>query len=147
VATAPQIADGKTTVDMDTVRAVISHRMFVLANYARDVIKPVTDAELCGSERQCRRVARQARKLLARPENSLDAVSRERLQTLLDRSQVLATVHRSRQQLQQMWERTASSQEALLASLQQWCREAEESGIRALEDFARSLRTYSPVTR
>lgn len=146
VATAPQIAAGKTTIDMDTVKAVISHRMFVLANYARDVIKPVADAELCGSERQCRRMARQAQRLLVRSEQSLDAVSRERLQALLERSQVLATVHRSRQQLQQMWERTASSQDALLASLQQWCRDAEQSGIRALEDFARSLRTYSPVT-
>ena len=146
VARKPEIRADKTTIDMDTVRAVVTHRMYVLANYARDVIKPVTHAELCGSESQCKRMARQARRLLVRSEGSLDAISRERLQAILERSQVLATVHRSRQQLQQVWERTASSQEALLASLQQWCRDAEDSGIKALQDFARSLRTYSPVT-
>ena len=40
----------------------------------------------------------------------MDASSRERLENLLKRSQVLATVHRSRKQLQQVWDRTASSQ-------------------------------------
>ena len=62
-------------------------------------------------------------------------------------SQVLAKVHRSRQQLQQVWERTATSQDALLSALQQWCRDAEASGIKALQDFAENLRGYHPATR
>ena len=83
---------------------------------------------------------------MTREEASLDASSRRRLQAILSHSQVLATVHRSRQQLQQVWDRTASSQEVLLAALQQWCREAENSGIKALQDFARTLRSYQPAT-
>ena len=71
-------------------------------------------AELCASERHCRRLARQARRLLLREESALDATSRRRLNLILERSQVLATVHRSRKQLQQVLERTASSQEALV---------------------------------
>jgi stearoyl-CoA desaturase (delta-9 desaturase) len=145
VAREPAIDDSKGVVDMDTVKAVVVHRMHVMANYARDVIKPVTQAELCQSEGECRRIARQARRLLTRDESSLDASSRQRLQSLLERSQVLATVHRSRQQLQQVWDRTASSQEALLGALQQWCRDAEGSGIKALEDFAHTLRSYRPA--
>jgi stearoyl-CoA desaturase (delta-9 desaturase) len=146
VARAPALDRDKAVVDMDTVKAVVVHRMHVLANYARDVIKPVAQAELCRSEGECRRLARQARRLLVRDESSLDPTSRQRLQSILERSQVLATVHRSRQQLQQVWDRTASSQEALLNALQQWCKEAEDSGIQALEDFARSLRSYRPAT-
>ena len=69
----------------------------------------------------------------------------EMVESILKNSQVLATVHRSRKQLQQVWDRTASSQEALLASLQQWCREAEGSGIKALQDFSRGLRSYYPA--
>ena len=137
---------GKGVIDMDTVKAVVVHRMYILANYAREVIQPVADAELCHSERHCRRLARQARKLLVRDEASMDAGSRERLENLLNRSQVLATVHRSRKQLQQVWDRTASSQEALLAALQQWCRDAENSGIKSLQAFARSLRSYAPAS-
>jgi stearoyl-CoA desaturase (delta-9 desaturase) len=119
--------------------------MYVLANYARDVIRPVANAELCTSERHCRSLARQAQRLLLREESSLDASSRRRLQALLQQSQVLATVHRSRKQLQQVWEKTASSQDALVAALQQWCRDAEQSGIKALEEFAHTLRTYRPA--
>ena len=36
-----------------------------------------------------------------------------------------------------------ASQERLLHALEQWCHEAEESGIRALQDFARTLPRYS----
>jgi len=145
VAREPAMDVGKSAIDMDTVRAVVVHRMHILANYAREVIRPVADAELCASERDCRRLARQAKRLLLRDEALLDAASRQRLESLLSRSQVLATVHRSRLQLQQVWERTASSQEVLLSALQQWCREAEGSGIKALQDFARSLRGYHPA--
>ncbi|MCB1786057.1 MAG: fatty acid desaturase [Gammaproteobacteria bacterium] len=145
VARRPSRLRDKSVIDMDTVRAVVTHRMHVLANYAREVIKPVADAEFCRSERHCRRLARQARRLLAREESSLDVQSRQRLENLLDRSQMLATVHRFRKQLQQVWERTASSQDALLGALQQWCREADSSGIKALQDFARNLRSYAPA--
>jgi stearoyl-CoA desaturase (delta-9 desaturase) len=145
VARGPGMDTAKTAIDLETVKAVVSHRMYVLANYARDVIRPVANAELCTSERHCRRLARQAQRLLLREESSLDPSSRRRLQTLLQQSQVLATVHRSRKQLQQVWEKTAGSQDALVAALQQWCRDAEQSGIKALEEFARTLRTYRPA--
>ena len=145
VARAPGVDQAKSVVDMDTVKAVITHRMHVLANYAREVIKPVADAELCRSEIDCRRLARQARRLLVRDVASLDELSRKRLENILNKSQVLAKVHRSRQQLQQVWEKTATNQEALLASLQQWCREAEDSGIKALQEFSQRLRSYTPA--
>jgi stearoyl-CoA desaturase (delta-9 desaturase) len=142
VARPPQLGAARPAVDLETVKAVIAHRMHVLADYTRDVIRPVAEAELCRSERHCRRLARQARRLLLRDESQLDPSSRARLEQILSRSQVLATVHRSRTQLQQVWDRTAASQEALVSALQQWCREAESSGIKALQDFARSLRSY-----
>jgi stearoyl-CoA desaturase (delta-9 desaturase) len=145
VAAEPDTDRGKSVVDIETVKAVVSHRMYVLANYARDVIRPVADQELCTSEQRCRRLARQAQRLLLREESALDPLNRERLQHLLERSQVLAKVHRSRKQLQAVWEKTASSQEALVAALQQWCRDAEQSGVKALADFSRDLRTYRPA--
>ena len=143
VAPTPRRTEGKTIVDLDTVRAVIANRMHVLAQYAQDVVWPVSRAELCGKEAACRRVYRQARRLLTRGEGRLDARGRERLAQLLERSPTLATVVDYRRRLQDVWERTAASQEALLQSLQDWCRQAEGTGIRALADFAHSLRSYT----
>lgn len=145
VARAPEIAVGKQVVDMETVKAVIGHRMHVLASYARDVIKPVTRKELCADEGSCRKLYRQAKRLLVRDDARLDEAGRRRLADILHRSQTLATVHQYRQQLQQVWERRASSQEALLQALQEWCQRAEATGIKALEEFAQRLRGYMPA--
>lgn len=145
VALKPLIDASKVNIDMDTVKAVVVHRMHVLANYARDVVKPVTEAEICRSEQHCKKLARQARRLLNTDEDRLDTAARARLNEILEKSQVLATVHQYRESLEQIWKRTATSQEVLLQSLQEWCREAESTGIKALVDFSRSLRGYQPA--
>jgi stearoyl-CoA desaturase (delta-9 desaturase) len=143
VAPRPHLAEGKTMVDLDTLKAVITNRMHVAARYARDVIRPVSRMELCGEDAACRRVYRQARRLLVRDESHLDETSRQRLARLLEKSPTLATVVEYRKRLQEVWERTTASQEALLQSLQEWCRQAEASGIRSLAEFAQTLRRYT----
>jgi stearoyl-CoA desaturase (delta-9 desaturase) len=143
VAPRPQLAEGKTTIDLDTLKAVITNRMHVAARYARDVIRPVSRAELCGEDAVCRRLFRQTRRLLVQDEAQLDPTSRQRLARLLERSPTLATVVDYRRRLQEVWERTTASQEALLQSLQEWCRQAEASGIRSLAEFAHTLRRYT----
>jgi stearoyl-CoA desaturase (delta-9 desaturase) len=146
VAPRPHLAEGKTMVDLDTLKAVITNRMHVAARYARDVIRPVSRMELCGEDAACRRVYRQARRLLVRDESHLDETSRQRLARLLEKSPTLATVVEYRKRLQEVWERTTASQEALLQSLQEWCRQAEASGIRSLAEFAHNLRRYTLQT-
>jgi len=146
VAPRPHLAAGKTMVDLDTLKAVITNRMHVAARYASDVIWPVSRKELCGEDAACRRVYRQTRKLLLRDESHLDETSRQRLARLLERSPTLATVVEYRKRLQDVWERTTANQEALLQSLQDWCRQAEASGIRSLAEFAHTLRRYTLQT-
>ena len=147
VAPRPHLAAGKTMVDLDTLKAVITNRMHVAARDAREVIRPVSREELCGEDAACRRVYRQARKLLIRDESHLDETSRQRLARLLEKSPTLATVVEYRRKLQDVWERTTANQDALLQSLQDWCRQAEASGIRSLAEFAHTLRSYTLQTR
>ena len=111
----------------------------------RDVALKILPEAFAGDAERMGRFQREAQALAEEARWAREAEPKQRLQAVLERSHVLATVHRSRQQLQQVWDRTASSQEALLTALQQWCREAEASGIKALEDFARSLRNYRPA--
>jgi stearoyl-CoA desaturase (delta-9 desaturase) len=140
------VIEGKSVVDMDTLKAVIVSRMHVLSNYAKDVLAPVSRSELCSSADSCRKVYRQTRKLLIREESRLDEKARLRLQKILEQSQNLRTVYQYRQRLQEVWERTAGSQEQLLQSLQEWCHQAEATGISALEEFSQRLRGYSLKT-
>ncbi len=136
------LVPGKDVVDMDTLKAVVVSRMLVLANYAREVLTPVSRMELCDSERACRKLYRQTRRLLVSEESRLDDKARQSLQRVLEHSQNLRTVYQFRQRLQQVWERTACNQEQLLSALQDWCRQAEATGIKSLEEFAQSLRGY-----
>jgi stearoyl-CoA desaturase (delta-9 desaturase) len=139
----PELVRDKEIVDMDTLRAVILNRMHVLASYAQEVLGPVSRKELCGADHSCRRMYRQARKLLLAGERRLDSLKRDRLGRLLAQNQTLHTVYQFRQRLQAVWDRRATSQERLLESLQEWCRQAEATGIRSLQEFARRLRQYS----
>jgi stearoyl-CoA desaturase (delta-9 desaturase) len=141
-----RVVPEKMTVDLETVSAVLGNRLQVLSNFARQVVRPVLKAELCDSESACRKKYRAARKLLLN-QAVLDAAAREKLQRILQESQALATVYQYQQRLSQMWERTAASQEVRLESLQEWIRQAEETGVDALERFAHQLRGYTVKPR
>lgn len=139
----PKVVSGKEHPDMDTLSAVIRSRMHVIARYGQEVLVPVTRAELCRDAAHCRRLVRKSQKLLTKEAGRLDAAARQRVEQLLAQHQTLATVYHFRERLQEVWDRRAPTQEALLKMLQDWCQQAEATGIQALERFSRNLRGYS----
>jgi len=141
----PRYIEGKAIVDLDTLKAVIVGRMHVIRRFSNEVLHPVTREELCRSERHCRRMARRATRLLARESSRLDDGARQRLEQILQQSQQLRVVYQFRERLRQIWERKAPSQEDLLKLLQDWCHQAEATGIHALERFSRNLRGLALV--
>jgi stearoyl-CoA desaturase (Delta-9 desaturase) len=143
VAPRPVIIAGKYSIDRDTVRAVVANRMHVMANYAREVIRPVLKQERQQAEGSCKRTLRRARALLTRETSLIDEAARQRLDSLLEQFSNLRVVYHYRQQLQSVWARKATSQESLIKALQDWCLQAEATGISSLEEFARRLRGYS----
>lgn len=141
----PRIIAGKHSVDLETLKAVVVGRMHVIRRFSSEVLHPVTRQELCRNERHCRRVARRAARLLARESSRLDEQAQLRLEQILAKSQQLRVVYQFREQLRQIWERKAPSQEELLERLQDWCQQAESTGIQALERFSRNLRGLALV--
>jgi stearoyl-CoA desaturase (delta-9 desaturase) len=69
------------------------------------------------------------------------------LNEVLSTSRELEIVYKFRVQLQDVWGRAAANHETLVVALKEWCAQAEATGIKALQDFARSLRYYTPVAR
>jgi len=143
VAPRPRVIAGKGSIDMDTVRAVVTGRMHIAARYAREVLAPVARAELCRSKRHCRRLFRRTQRLLIMEGPRLDERARQRLEQVLAQNQTLEIVYQFRERLRELWGRTAPNQEALLTSLQDWCQQAEATGIQSLEAFSRKLRSYT----
>ena len=137
------ILERKERVDLETVRAVVRGRMYVMASYARDVIRPVLRQQRQQCDDSCKRTLRRARGLLVRDTSLINDRARVRLEQILARFNDLKTVYQYRQQLQSVWTRKAASQEVVRKALQEWCQQAEETGITALQDFSRRLRGYS----
>lgn len=143
VAPTPVIVPSKRTLDQDTVTAIITNRLHVMASYAREVIAPTLAEERRRLDRNYRRLLRRARRALVRNERLINSRQRERLQNALTISQQLKIVYEFRQRLQEVWARSATTHEALLKNLQTWCSQAEASGVQALQKFSLKLRSYS----
>ena len=106
-----------------------------LTAYCKDVIVPVMHDEL-------QKVGRKTRRLVTRDKDLLDEQSRARLQKLLDDNPVIETVYQFRNKLQEIWNRSSANHEIPLKALQEWCREAEATGIKSLQEFAQTLARY-----
>ena len=138
----------KQRIDLDTVKAVFSARFLVMAHFAREVMRRVHREELKKADRADREswaLLKRARRLMVREAARLDEISRKRLHKALEINGTLKTVYDMKQKLVDIWGRRVSTQEHLIQALQEWCREAEATGIEALHHFSQKLRTYTLV--
>jgi stearoyl-CoA desaturase (delta-9 desaturase) len=143
VAPEPVINPCKHTADMETVRAILVNRFHVLSHYARDVVVPVLREELHKADQSCRRLLRRAHRPLVRGDAVMNEDAKGRVQAALNLSQTLATVYDYKKRLQELWQSHSSSPDSLLRHLQEWCKQAEATGIKVLQDFSRTLKGYT----
>lgn len=143
VAPQPVFDCNKHAVDLDTVKAIVASKFHVMEHYASGVIKPVLREALFDAGGQARRELRRARAALNEVDTLLDDASRARLQRALIASDALRTAYEARERFVAIWQIASASNERLVQALQEWCREAENSGVEALEQFAIRLRGYS----
>lgn len=132
------------TLDTEAVRAIINSRLQVLARYGRDVMKRVHREELrrVANNRNLKGMFKRIRPQLLRDEALLDGHTRSSIGQVLKQSQALSLAYDFRRRLQDIWQQAASQPEKAFHALQEWCREAEASGNRYLEGFAKQLAGY-----
>lgn len=133
----------KQLVDLDTVRAVVVHRLHLMTDYARVVIKQVYKEEKIKATVTKRKLLTKSRRLLTKHELLLDTQAKQRLEELFTHTDSLQIVYDFRQRLQKIWQEKTSNYEKLLDALEEWCHQAEASGIEALQEFADKLRGYT----
>jgi stearoyl-CoA desaturase (delta-9 desaturase) len=133
---------GKQIVDSETVRAVVSQRFYILKRYGQIVIRPALREARRNTDRMGRRLIQRARKLMTREDIQPDGRSREAIERVLQQDRTLATIYQFKLQLKEVWKRGSDDQRGRVERLQAWCVASEQSGIRALEEFAMFLRGY-----
>jgi len=135
----------KKQCDPETVKAVIANRFQIMSRFAREVLKHVHKEEMKKADRNDKEgwaLLKMARQLIAREAILLDDTKQKLLHRILEDNQALHTVYAMKNKLQDIWQRSATTQENLLRALEDWCKQAEATGIQALNEFSQKLRTY-----
>ncbi|MDH3608344.1 MAG: fatty acid desaturase [Gammaproteobacteria bacterium] len=133
----------KDIIDLETAKAIVTSKLHVMAEYAHQVILPTFHTELPNFEERYKKLVSQMRTALVREDSRMKPLHREYLQELLQNSEALHTVYEMRRKLQDLWNETHASHERMIQAIIEWCKEAEATGIKVLEDFAQSLRGYA----
>lgn len=136
-----KLIPGKNSVDTETLSAVINGRFQLMAQYSSNVIMPIfnleknhmADIDSLGN----------IKSTLIRDDSLVDDAGRRRLELFLARTQQLKIAYQFRKKLQEIWAKTTATQKELLEALQDWCKQAEGTGIKYLQDFVSYLQSYT----
>jgi len=139
----PAFEHEKNTIDAETIKALMRNRFHLLAEYSKKVIVPVLREEKQRACDQSKTLLSRMRALLIRDNLLIDQNSKQRLESILSQFKNLKAAYQLRIQLQNMWQQTTASQKDLIDNLYQWCQQAEATGIKALSDFSKYIKTYS----
>jgi stearoyl-CoA desaturase (delta-9 desaturase) len=119
---------------------MVRNRYHVLKLYGAKVIGPVLRDEM--SDVQPRKQLRRMRKWLVREDLDLDDSQRKAVDETLSTNQALRAVVDFKEQLKSLMQPNVQDG-TRLARLQEWCSDAESTGIDSLREFAMRLRGYS----
>ena len=133
----------KELVDLEAVRAMVSSKLHIMADYAKHVTLPVLHAEIGQAEGNYRSALKRIKKAVIREQSRMTDLQLENLNHVLRDNLQLKTVYEYQQRLKQVWTQKYKCNESMLKAVAEWCQEAEATGIRVLEDFAKSLRGYA----
>ncbi|HLV77882.1 MAG TPA: fatty acid desaturase [Marinobacter sp.] len=134
---------GKQEVDVETVQAITNSRFVIMRQYRKRVMEPVLRQHRSLMDDEIRPRYRKLRRLLSREVTLIHPREKEHLDSVLERHEVLKLIYDKSHELQALWRQRGLKPQDKLQALVDWCKEAEASGVRYLEEFAAHLRAYS----
>ena len=130
--------------DSDTMRALLAHRFQAMTDYQRNVLTPALREEARAAGAKLRALLpRKLRKGIADDGRWLKPDARQQLQQWVAQRPRIRTLVEHRARLAALLEARTHNASESLHNLQDWCREAEASGIRALQEYSARLKGYS----
>ncbi|WP_147652932.1 DesA family fatty acid desaturase [Vulcaniibacterium gelatinicum] len=130
--------------DAETIKALLAHRFHAMTDYQRHVLMPALREEAAAAGAKLRALLpRKLRKGLADDGRWLKPEARAQLQDWVAQRPRIRAVLEYRARLAAVLEARGHDVAAHVQALQAWCREAEASGIRALQEYSMRLKGYS----
>ena len=130
--------------DTDTLKALLALRFQAMTDYQRKVLMPALREEARQAGAKMRALLpRTLRKGIVDDGRWLKPEARAQLQAWVDERPRIRTLIEHRARLAAVLEARSQSANDTLQALQQWCREAEDSGIQALREFSERMKGYA----
>lgn len=134
-------------LDLEAIKALTVNRLQLFSDYRRKVLKPAFKVEIQHAPKPLKRIYRYTQRLARRDIRLLSDRERERIAQAIEGNSTLTTVYQYMLGLQRIWEQNgATGHEKKLEALRLWCKQAESSGVAALEEFVQLVRRYSLST-
>ncbi|WP_166266830.1 DesA family fatty acid desaturase [Marinobacter caseinilyticus] len=134
---------GKQEMDVETVQAIANNRFAIMRQYRKRVMEPVLRQQKTLLEEEIKPRYRKVRMLLSREVTLIQPTEKEQLESVLETNPVLRQIYEKSHELQAIWRRRGVKPQEKLQALMDWCRDAEASGIRYLEEFSAHLKSYA----
>ncbi len=134
---------GKQSIDIDTSWAILNNRFQIMADYSKNVLSPLIKLEKNKANRTTKALLNRTLKLLRLNQEVISEKTMTELCTILKQHPSLEKAYQMQHALIRTWQQGARNSHEMKQALIEWCREAEQSGIQTLDDFARYLRSYS----
>lgn len=135
------IAPSKAQIDTDTLQALIANRFQIMACYSKKVILPTFRQEAQNLKTTKNQVLDKLKDLMVREPSLLKPQAKINLHNVLSENRSLSLVYDFRERLQSIWGQTQAKEKELITALQLWCKEAEATGIKALEEFSAYIKS------
>ncbi|MGJ8662802.1 MAG: DesA family fatty acid desaturase [Marinicella sp.] len=128
--------------DGDTVKAILTHKFNVLQVYIKDVIKPNLSAEYQNASKSIQKKVKKYTTALSLDPQFLKADFKSKFAHYFDDSQSLNKLLAYKEELQAIWDNNSRSVDEMIAEFKAWCKRADASGNRLLQEFAATLQNY-----
>ncbi|MDR2872886.1 MAG: fatty acid desaturase [Xanthomonadaceae bacterium] len=130
--------------DMDTLKALLTHRFQAMTEFHRDVLMPSLREEARSTGKKLSSlVPRNIRHSLVNTGHWLEPDAREQLQRWVMQRPHIHTLMEYHARLSEVLDERSQDLMERVKQLQNWCQEAEASGIRALQQYAARLKGYA----
>ncbi len=130
--------------DAETLKALLSHRFQAMTDYQRNVFVPALREEAAFAGAKLRKLLpRRMRRGLVNDGRWLKPACRAELNSWVEQRPRIRVLVEHRARLSALLEARSNDAAERLTKLQQWCQEAEASGIAALQAYAARLKGYA----
>ncbi len=138
----------KTVCDVETLKAVVLHRLHVMANFKKaaqkafaEEIRRVKEGKNDPSKEIM--TLKSIKPVLFQENLELPAEVDAQLNQVLSKHAVLNKMYQMKKSLVSFWDSASGTPEQLAERLNDWCKQAEQCGIESMESFSRRLRAYA----